>query len=212
MLSAEGREPVMAIVEEVTLRACRLRSLGEFALGETVSFDCTLRGAPKVPLTGRISSSAENGVRRSYTITFDDLDGRQADRIAMALDMARRFADAHHVEHHSGTALTRSSPRISIDTEIIYMSDAHERRIGRATNVSTGGVLMNAADADVPVGAALELRFTLPGRTNEIRVHARVVAHQAQSPNYNIAFYQVPEDARVELESFVNAHAPGKAP
>jgi hypothetical protein len=202
MIHATGREATMAIVEELTLKACRLRSLGEFSLGETVTFDVVLRGAPKVPLNGRVSSAAENGVRRSYTITFDDVDGRQADRIAMALDMARRFASTHHVEHPTGTALTRSSPRIPLDTELIYMSDALGRRRGRMTNLSTGGILMNADETDVPVGASLELRFTLPG-AGELHVHARVVAHQAQSPNYNIAFYQVPAETLAALERFV---------
>lgn len=208
MISAAGGDPTMGIIEELTLRACRLRSLADFALGTPVSFDVTLRGAPKVPLTGRVTSIAENGIRRSYTIAFDDLDGRQGDRVAMALDMAQRFASSHHFESHTGTALTRSSPRIPLEIDVTYVWERSGARSARTTNLSSGGVLMNAPDTDVPVGASLELRFTLPGSPDETRLHARVVAHQMQSPNYNIAFYEVSDDVRERLERFVAARLP----
>ena len=195
----------MAIIEEITPTACRIRSLAEFSLGEPVSFDFTLRGAPKTPLTGRITSSAENGVRRSYTIAFDDLDGRQSDRITVALDLARRFADAHHIEQHSGTPLTRSSPRVPVDVAVTYVSQAHGVRYGRATNISTGGILMNASDSDVAAGTTLEVSFTLPGRTHALRLEARVVAHQSASPNYNMAFFNVPPEAHAELETYISS-------
>lgn len=205
MVCAGAAAPVMAIVEDINARACRMRSLGVFRIGEIVSFDFTLRGAPKLALTGRITSAAENGVRRSYTVTFEDADGRQGDRIAVALDMSRRFSAAHHPDVPTGDALTRSSARVPLDTTVRYAVEGEAARTGRVTNVSTGGILMNSSD-DIAVGATIDLQFALPDSEKTLRVRARIVAHQLHSPNYNVAFFQITDDVRMELERFVSLH------
>lgn len=205
MVCVAGAPAVMAIVEDLNRKACRMRSLGVFRVGDAVSFDFTLRGAPTIALTGRVTSAAENGIRRSYTVTFDDPDGRQGDRIAVALDMSQRFASAHHTEAHNAEGLTRTSVRIPLDVAVSYAVGEASSRLGRMTNVSIGGILMNCDD-QIAIGASLELHFTLPDSTKRLRVRARIVAHQLQSPNYNVAFYQLPDDALQELERFVSLH------
>lgn len=203
MVSVNGASPVMAIIEDLNPKACRLRSITEFKIGDRVNFDFTLRGADRVALSGHILTAAENGTRRSYTITLDAAD---EDAIIVALDAAQRFAAArptHDVQTANG--LTRASARIPIDVPLEYSFAGRPPQTARATNVSTGGILLNSTD-EIPVGASLEVRFRLPGANHDISIHARVVAHQHESPNYNMAFYNVDPQVREELTAFVAAH------
>lgn len=203
MVSASGASSVMAIIEELTPKTCRLRSINVFKIGESVSFDFTLRGAQMLQLSGVVASTALNGTRRSYTIALQDID---EDRIVAALDAAQRFAIAHPVRDvHTGNGLTRASARIPVQMDVEYRILGGPLKLGHATNVSSGGILLNSED-QIIVGSAVELKFTLPGTTRPLTVHGRVVAHQHESPNYNMAFYSVGADTRAELEAFVASH------
>jgi len=203
MVSANGASPVMGIIEELSPRTCRMRSINEFHAGDTVTFDFTLRGAHKLELSGRVIDAALSGMRRSYTIA---LDAANEDAVIVALDAARRFATArptHDVQ--TGNGLTRASARIPIDQELTYTVAGRPSRTARATNVSAGGILLNSTD-EIAVGASLEIRFRLPGSDHDINVHARVVAHQHETPNYNMAFFNIDPNVREELTAFVAAH------
>ena len=200
MVSANGASPVMGIVEDLNPKACRLRSINEFQIGDRVSFDFALRGAKKLELSGHVLMSTTDGTRRSYTIALDAID---PDAIVVALDAAKRFAVAHPThDPHTGNGLTRASARIPVDTELEYSIAGHQARTARATNVSTGGILLNTND-QISVGESLHLRFRLPGADHEIALNARVVAHQHDSPNYNMAFFNVDPQVREELAAFV---------
>lgn len=204
MVSVNGAPAVMAIIEELTPKTCRLRSINVFKPGDTLSFDFTLRGAQMLKLSGRVLSSALNGTRRSYTVGLEAAD---EDAVVVALDAARRFAVAHPVRDvHTGNGLTRASARIPIDVEVEYKVLGSSAKTARATNVSAGGILLNSSD-QIIVGSAVELRFRLPGAAADISVHARVVAHQHESPNYNMAFFSIGPAVRDELEAFVAAHS-----
>ena len=72
---------------------------------------------------------------------------------------------------------------------------------GKATNISTGGMLMNTGES-LAVGSTLELRFTLGAVP--VGVHGRIVAHQAHSPNYNIAFFDTSIVVKETLARFVS--------
>jgi hypothetical protein len=203
MVSANGSPAVMGIIEELNPNACRLRSISEFQIGDRLQFDFTLRGANKLQLSGHVSTVTQSGNRRSCTVALDSTD---ADAIVIALDAAQRFAVARPVHDvHTGNGLTRTSARIPIDVELQYSIPGKPPETARATNVSTGGILLNSNDA-IPVGANLEVRFGLPGADHHITVNARVVAHQHESPNYNMAFFNVDAKVRAELEAFVAAH------
>lgn len=210
MMTVNGASPVMAIVEDLTTTMCRLRSMSSFDVGDTAAFEFTLRGAPKLPLAGRIASISVNGPRRTYTIAFDARDHHQTDRIAVVLDMARRFAESHHhdVQVAAPAGLIRSSVRIVHETDVRYRSGDAAARSARMTNISSGGILMNSSD-DIPVGTSVELRFSLPNAVDPIVVHARVVAHQTLSPNYNMAFFQINEATRQTIEAFVASRVGG---
>lgn len=204
MVSVNGAATVMAIIEELTHETCRLRSINSFDIGDTLAFDFTLRGAHMLNLEGKIVSSTLNGTRRSYTIVLHRSDETA---VIAALDAAARFSVAHPIRDvHTDNGLTRTSARIPLDVPVHYTVLGSSAKIGRAINVSSGGIQLNSSD-DIAVGSAVELRFTLPGGTHELSMQARVVAHQHESPNYNMAFFGLSQDVRSALEAFVNAHS-----
>jgi hypothetical protein len=65
-------------------------------------------------------------------------------------------------------------------------------------------VLMNCSDI-LPVGASLELKIPLGSQT--VTVNGRIVAHQQQSPNYNVAFYDITDEARDTIARFIESHS-----
>lgn len=204
MVSANGSSSVMGIIEDLNPKACRLRSINEFVIGDHVRFDFTLRGAKRLDLSGHVLMATQNGLRRSYTIALESTD---ADAIVVALDAAQRFSaerPVHDVQAPSG--LTRSSARIPIDAELEYCLAGKSPQKARATNVSVGGILLNSTE-NIAVGASLEVIFRLPGSDHDISAHARVVAHQQETPNYNMAFFNVDPKVREELAAFVAANA-----
>ena len=204
MVSVNGASPVMGIIEDLNPKACRLRSINEFKVGDRASFDLALRGAKRLQLSGQILTAAENGARRSYTIVLKSAD---EDSIVAALEAGQRFAAARPAQDiQTANGLTRASARIPIDASLEYALAGGPTQTARATNVSTGGIQLNSTD-DIRVGASIEVRFRLPGADHDITVHARVVAHQQESPNYNMAFYNVDPKVREELTAFVAAHA-----
>jgi hypothetical protein len=201
MVSANGAAPVMGIIESLDPRACRLRSINPFNVGDMLAFDFVTRGARKLPLMGKVLACTQNDARRVYTVVLHDAD---EDSVIASLDAASRHAAEHQVrEIPTGNGLTRASARIPVDIPVQYSLAGGVPRDARATNVSAGGMLMNSTD-EIAVGSTLELRFHLPGGAYDIAVHARVVAHQQKSPNYNMAFFGIPPEIKEQLESFVS--------
>lgn len=205
MVSVNGGTPVMAIVEQLSLKECRLRAVSAFALGDTVAFEFTAYGVSKASVHGRISHRADNGARHIYTIAVDASDTRMLDQLAIAVDAARRHAAmklGHEVPTDNG--LTRAHVRVTASFDVSYRIGSTPSRAARATNISVGGMLMNCGDA-IPIGATVELQFTLPGDSAPTSATARIVAHQDASPNYNCAFFGLPETAKVAIAHYVNA-------
>ena len=205
MVSANGAAPVMAIVEDLSLKECRLRAVATFAQGDRVTFDFTAHGVSKAPVRGHVIAHNENGARRTYTIAIDTSDSRAMDQLAIAVDAARRHAAVKHGhEVPTENGLTRAHVRVTANFELTYRVDGQPSRSARATNISVGGMLMNCND-HIPVGATVELNFTLPGEAARLTATARIVAHQEASPNYNCAFFSLSEAAKIEIAHFVSA-------
>lgn len=197
----EASAPVMGIIEEVTSTQVRLRSMSNFKEGDTLSFDLTLRGAPKMPIKGRVTSAGASGTRKVYVVSLKDLPQDKQREVNSALDAAKSF---HGRNHHDGEqlgGLTRSSVRVPLEIDIGFTHDGVQDT-GKTTNISTGGILMNFGKA-IPVGTSVEVVFTLPGTTRELKAHARIVAHQQQTPNYNVAFHSIDESVRGAIAQFV---------
>ncbi|MGB6986250.1 MAG: PilZ domain-containing protein [Candidatus Aquilonibacter sp.] len=115
------------------------------------------------------------------------------------------FPIAAHVEFKTDNGLTRASVRVAVDVELRYAQPGGPVRTARALNISTGGVHMNADD-DIPVGAAIELDIPLGG-AQRIKVHGRIVAHQASGPNYNVAFYEMTSEAHESIARFIEGQS-----
>ncbi len=87
----------------------------------------------------------------------------------------------------TATTDIRSSVRVRVNFAVSYKTPDSDLRIAKATNVSSGGLLMTCDDVLV-IGGAVEVRF------EGITVHARIVAHRpaaAGGYNYHLAFYGV---------------------
>jgi uncharacterized protein (TIGR02266 family) len=197
----ETGSPVMGIVEEVTSTQIRLRSMSNFKEGDTLSFDLTLRGAPKTPIKGRVTSAGTSGTRKTYVISLKELAHEKQRDVNSALDAAKSF---HGRNHHDGEhlgGLTRSSIRVPVEMDVQFSHDGVVDT-GRSTNISTGGLLMNFGKA-IPIGTSVEVMFTLPGQPRELKAHARIIAHQQQTPNYNVAFHSIDDAVRTAIAQFV---------
>ncbi len=193
--------PVMGIIEEVTSTQVRLRSMSTFAEGDKLEFDLTLRGSPKQHLSGRIASAGQSGTRKVYVLSLKDLPQEQQHALGTAAMAAKAHVQANQDGQPTG-GLTRSSVRVPVDMEVRFKLDGGAEQIGRATDISTGGILLNF-QTNIPVGTAVDLAFRLPGGDRDYNATARVVAHQQQSPNYNMAFYSIDESVRAAIFAFV---------
>ncbi len=204
MVSVNGGTPVMAIVEHLSLKECRLRAVAAFEPGASIAFDFTAYGVAKAHVRGRIASSAENGARRSYAVVIDTSDPAAADALAIAVDAARRHAGSKAApDVPAPNGLTRASVRVPVNLEVRYRIAGAPERSARATNISVGGMLMNCADV-IAVGSTIDLHFTLPN-VGPLVATARIVAHQDASPNYNCAFFGLNDETKRALARFVDA-------
>jgi hypothetical protein len=175
MVSAGGGSPVMAIIEALNASECKMRSVNAFAIGARVEFALTIHGRPSIALEGTIASIKQNGPRFLYVVSLRPTQ-LQRDAILRAVESAASRAATRDVKTDNG--LTRASVRIPVDIELRY--------------TLAGG----------PVGAALEL--DIPLGAERVKVHGRVVAHQATTPNYNIAFYEITSETRERLAHFID--------
>ena len=203
MLSADGGSPVMAIIEHLTATECRMRSVNQFEIGASAEFSVVVHGVPPIALRGTIETCRPNGPRKIYTLQLET-SFRQSEAIAFAVRKALARIAARAQDAPSNNGLTRASVRIPVDFALSYTQAGSEPRDAQATNISTGGLLMNCADS-LQIGLNIQLRFLLGQEAVTIR--GRIVAHQSMSPNYNIAFYDVPAQTTVALARYVADHA-----
>jgi hypothetical protein len=203
MVSTGGHAPVMAMIEHASQSECRMRSVNVFEVGERLDFSLSLHGAPPVLLAGTITSRKKNGPRYAYVLAMRTTPP-QAEAIARATEIAHGRTVGHAPDVHTGNGLTRASVRIPVDFEMHYTHAGSPASVARATNISTGGILMNTSD-ELPVGASLEMQ--LPLGDAPTAVHGRVVAHQRQILSYNIAFYEISNEARESIARFIETHA-----
>jgi hypothetical protein len=194
----QGARSVMAIIEHLSAAECRMRSVHGFPIGAQLEFTLSVHGAPAVPLRGKIAASKQNGPRYAYVVALQNA-GEHSEAIAKANDAARARATAQ-ADVKSIEGLTRSSVRVPVDFPLRYKQLGAQARRAHAINISSGGVHMNTEDA-IPVGAAIDLEIPLDGR--QVNVRGRVVAHQDMSPNYNVAFFEVTNEAREFIARFI---------
>ncbi len=201
MVSAGGNAPVMAIIEYTSHSECRMRSMNIFNVGERLEFPLSLHRAPSIALSGTVVNRTQIGPRYAYVIALQATPTQGAAIVTAAATAHGRPA-GHNPDVHTGNGLTRTGVRIPIDAEVRYMESGSPARVARATNISTGGVLMKTTD-ELPVGASLELE--IPLGADRVTVHGRVVAHPHATPNYNVAFYHLTNEARDIIARFIDS-------
>jgi hypothetical protein len=194
----QGASSVMAIIEHLSAAECRMRSVHGFPIDTQLEFTLSVHGAPTVPLRGKIIASKQSGPRYAYVVALQNA-GEHSEAIAKANDAARARATAQ-ADVKSIEGLTRSSVRVPVDLMLRYAQLGAQARRAHAINISSGGVHMNTDD-EIPVGAAIDLEIPLEGK--HVKVRGRVVAHQAFSPNYNVAFFEVTNEARDYIARFI---------
>ncbi len=203
MVSAGGNAPVMAMIEHVSQSECRMRSVNVFEIGERLEFSFSVHGAAPIPLAGTVTNRRKNGPRYAYVLSMRTTPP-QAEGIARATEIVRERVPGHAPDVPTGNGLTRASVRIPVNFEVRYTRAGSPAAIARATNISTGGLLMNTSD-ELPVGASLEMQ--IPLGADLLAVHGRIVAHQRQILSYNIAFYEISNEARDTIARFIEIHA-----
>ncbi len=202
MIRVDGSAPVMAIIEHVSAHECRLRAVSVFEIGQRLDFTVSVHGAPTIALSGKVVTRKENGARHAYVLALATTLV-QNEAIAKANDAARHRAK-HAPDVRTENGLTRAALRIAVDFDLFYTLSGATARSARATNISIGGVLMNTT-AELPVGASIEMKFPLGDE--RVAVTGRIVAHQEMSPNYNVAFYEMSDEARESIRRFIEYHS-----
>lgn len=207
MIKSAAREPAMAILETLSGTDCRFRSIVGFELGEAVEFDLALHGAPRIVVRGRVTSRVESGPRTICAVAIDASQSDVAADILEAAEMALRQARSRSLNDvPTGNGLTRASVRVAVTMDVEYSVSGGTVRRAAATNVSTGGMLMRA-NADLAVGASLDVAFKLPGTSDALRLRARIVATQPDGDlrRYNVAFHSLDAASVRAIERFVEA-------
>jgi hypothetical protein len=202
MVHTNGAPPVLAIIEHASAAECRMRSVNFFEVGAELEFSIAIHGAPTVALRGTVVSRRQNGSRHEYIVTLRTTI-EQAEAIAKATQLARERAASHLPDVQTGNRLTRTNLRIPVDFALRYTQPGAEPRSARATNLSIGGILMNTDDL-LPIGTSIQM--DLPIEDFFVTVLGRIVAHQAMSPNYNVAFYEVRKEAHDSIMRFIDEH------
>ena len=103
----------------------------------------------------------------------------------------------------------RAFDRLNLEVEVDLVSD-HNFYTGLSTNISEGGLFI-ATHTHKPVGATMEIRFTLPGDTEPVSAIAEVRwarEHNEQSdtpPGLGMRFVQIADRDLSRIQAFIQA-------
>ena len=78
--------------------------------------------------------------------------------------------------------------------------------LGRAENISQGGVLMRTEQA-LPWDEVVSLSFVLPGSTETLQVRGRM-AHAVAGVFMGLEFLELPPQIRVQIEQYISSVSP----
>lgn len=207
MIKCANRAPAMAIVEQLTGKTCRFRSIVAFEVGETVEFDLALHGAPRIVVRGQITDRALHGPRTSCVLEIDATTSDVPEDILEAASMASRQARTRSsADVPTADGLTRTTIRVDLSARVSYTVDGGRPQDAVATNISVGGMLMRAP-VQLAVGASLDVAFSLPSHAEPLRACARIVATQSEpgvvERRFNLAFHSLDPAVARAIERYV---------
>ncbi len=99
----------------------------------------------------------------------------------------------------------RHDPRVTLDTQLTFWRDG-EPSVGRLLNLSKTGFFVTSEELQ-PVGARIEISFTLPGDYSGklITAEAMVVRRSDTEPRgFGCRFFQISSGARLYVEEFLD--------
>lgn len=98
----------------------------------------------------------------------------------------------------------RDSPRINVRlwVRMVDAGGSFEEKVG---DVGIGGAYFE--DRHLPVGKAVQLRFTLPGKADEIRCDGEILRISEQDGSFgaHVRFTEIPTDAELAIARFIDA-------
>ncbi|MGC4117018.1 MAG: PilZ domain-containing protein [Myxococcales bacterium] len=99
----------------------------------------------------------------------------------------------------------RDSPRIPVKIWV-RMVDAGGSFEEKAGDVGVGGAYFE--DRHLPVGKAVQLRFTLPGKSDEIRCEGEILRISEQPAKFgaHVRFVDIPTDAELAIARYIDDH------
>ncbi|MBI5544462.1 MAG: PilZ domain-containing protein [Deltaproteobacteria bacterium] len=103
----------------------------------------------------------------------------------------------------------RDSPRIPL-VLWVRMIDAGGSFEEKKGDVGVGGAFFE--DRFPPVGTAVQLRFRLPGTSDEIRCEGEILRTTDQAGTFgaHVRFVDIPTDAELAIAKFIDDHELGK--
>ena len=164
-VSCYGIAPSNAIIEELDATSCRFRTVVSFDAGAPVDLATEVWGEPAM-LRGTVVKRTVQSPRFTYQIRLDRMPADSARELADEINERQRRATVEkNVEAIANIPTTerliRSSVRVPTDFSIVYRTAKSGYKVAEACDVSSGGLLM-LCDTELTIGAAMELRFTLP--------------------------------------------------
>ena len=105
----------------------------------------------------------------------------------------------------------RDSPRIPVKLWV-RMVDAGGSFEERDGDVGVGGAYFE--DRHLPVGKAVQMRFSLPGKTDEIRCEGEILRISEQPSKFgaHVRFVDLPTDAELAIARYIDDHELDKQP
>ncbi len=165
--------PVYGTLMEVTGRGAKIRSLVLMERGTEVEFDLGL-GGTTMTVNARVEArrNASAGARFEYFLTFDVMGEAQVDALARAIrELERRAAASRSIQRAIDALPTtdrerRGSYRALSAFPVRYRKEGDDWSEARIGDISSTGVRMNCGQP-LPIGALVEMRFTLPSSVLE---------------------------------------------
>ncbi|MGH7727976.1 MAG: flagellar brake protein [Vulcanimicrobiaceae bacterium] len=110
---------------------------------------------------------------------------------------------------HAGAPYRRRFVRVAVTSDVSYTREGESAaKHGHASDLGGGGVRL-ATEEDLPLGAMLLLRFTLPGAERELVARGRIVLsfYNAEQQRFfhGIAFTQIDPRDQETIVSYVAA-------
>src|SRR5487761_1905767 len=168
--------PVYGTLIDLSVGGCRFRSVIMLDRDTVVEFAVPIRQGEKLTLGGKIVMRAmkAHGAQYEYGVTFARLPLSTREQISQVLlEMQRRTAVSRAesrvapVTPKPSVKQRRQTVRAFISFPIRFRREGKTSEQGEASDIGSGGLRLTCPEL-LPIGTALELRFTLPSKVLDV--------------------------------------------